>query len=472
MDRKNICRSCALRIDVLIAILTLLMMAEAAGAATLTVNASGGAMYTTIQAAINAANTGDTIEVTSGVYSEYVNINKQLILIGKDMGGGKPIIDNGKIVLNTNGIIFEGFKIMNSLRGWPEAGILIYSNDNIIRNNVVMNSPYGGILLYTFSNNNTIFGNDASLNGEMGIELWSSNNNKIENNVVNSNPSYGIYMYNSYNNNLINNTANMNNQGGAIQLEHSINNTISGNTVKSNNWGINLVYQDDQSNTIINNKVENNSNTGILLQGSGNTILNNIIINNSNYGIYMRSSDNTVYNNRFNNANNIYLHPQFSGSNYWNITKTPSINIMGGFYLGGNFWANPSGTGFSQTCADVNKDSICDSIYTLSAGNVDHLPLSAVTPEFGYITGIVYNSTGIAGAIVTTNTNNITSTDASSTYSLVVPAGTYNLTVTKEPEYYSNTSVVVTAISGTTVVQDIELLKKLTGNITGIVSIV
>jgi hypothetical protein len=45
----------------------------------------------------------------------------------------------------------------------------------------------------------------------------------------------------------------------------------------------------------------------------------------------------------------------------------------------GNVWANPSGTGFSQTCTDADKDGICDAQYTLDSNNIDYLPLALVT---------------------------------------------------------------------------------------------
>ena len=77
---------------------------------------------------------------------------------------------------------------------------------------------------------------------------------------------------------------------------------------------------------------------------------------------------------------------------------------------------------------------------------------------------------GIPGMLVTTNTSNSTTTDASGFYSLLLPAGAYNLTATKEPVFYPNSSVIVITISGTTVAQDIELLKKPTGTINGIVT--
>jgi hypothetical protein len=88
----------------------------------------------------------------------------------------------------------------------------------------------------------------------------------------------------------------------------------------------------------------------------------------------MSSSSNTIYNNYFNNTNNSYFIGSIYGNN-WNITKKAGTNIIGGAYLGGNFWSNPNGSGFSQTCADTDRDGICDENYSLSDENIDHLPL-------------------------------------------------------------------------------------------------
>ena len=98
-------------------------------------------------------------------------------------------------------------------------------------------------------------------------------------------------------------------------------------------------------------------------------LTNNTFISN-NYGIELYSSSkNTIYNNYFNNTNNFI----FTGTTYvntWNITKKPGTNIIGGSYLGGNFWANPSGNGFSQTCMDRNNDGLCDLKYSLNSNNI------------------------------------------------------------------------------------------------------
>ena len=94
-----------------------------------------------------------------------------------------------------------------------------------------------------------------------------------------------------------------------------------------------------------------------------------------------------------------------------------------------------------------------------------------VNQPTGYGNGTVYGilDKKIAGAIVSTNTSVSVTTDQNGAYSLSLPEGTYQLTASKEPEYYPNSSVVVTVTAYTTVNQDIILTPKPTGNITGAV---
>ena len=86
-----------------------------------------------------------------------------------------------------------------------------------------------------------------------------------------------------------------------------------------------------------------------------------------------------------------------------------------------------------------------------------------------YINGTVKTGgTGVKGVTVSTNTSINTTTDAFGFYSLAV-TGTYQLTAAKEPTYYTNSSVTATVASGV-VVQDIELVRKPTGTISGSVT--
>jgi hypothetical protein len=74
-------------------IIATLLLAGTIQAAALTV-CPNGCDYTNIQAAADAANSEDIIEIHSGTYYENLNIlNSVATLLGKDVGGGMPIID-------------------------------------------------------------------------------------------------------------------------------------------------------------------------------------------------------------------------------------------------------------------------------------------------------------------------------------------------------------------------------------------
>ena len=49
---------------------------------------------------------------------------------------------------------------------------------------------------------------------------------------------------------------------------------------------------------------------------------------------------------------------------------------MGGPYIGGNYYADRLGTGYSQACTDGDHDGICDSSNSFSVNNIDYLPLA------------------------------------------------------------------------------------------------
>ena len=71
-----------------------------------------------IQAAINAATSGDIIEINSGTYNESLHINKRLTIRGVDIGGGLPIIDanciGNAIEISADQVILEKIVSTNS----------------------------------------------------------------------------------------------------------------------------------------------------------------------------------------------------------------------------------------------------------------------------------------------------------------------------------------------------------------------
>nr|QNO55533.1 hypothetical protein IBJMOJJD_00018 [Methanosarcinales archaeon ANME-1 ERB7] len=167
-----------------------------------------------------------------------------------------------------------------------------------------------GIYLCSNIGHCNIYDNNASGNN-YGIYLsGSSNNNSISGNTASNNGGYGIYLSGSSNNNSIISNIALNNKYG-ILLSSSSSNTIHSNTASSNSYGICL---------------------------------------------YSTSNNNRIYNNYFNNKNNA----QDDGNNIWDITPTLGENIIGGSWLGGNYWSDYAGI-------DANGDGLGDTLLPYNA---------------------------------------------------------------------------------------------------------
>ena len=323
-----------------------------------------------------------TANITNSPYSSCINITSSDVLFD---GAGYTI--DGKDITNTYGVyVYNSSMALTKViiknlivKDWYNGIYYRNAGNGRIINNTASSNAGVGINLYSASNNNTLTNNTASSNF-VGIRLQSSSNNTLANNTASSN-SYGIYMVVSSNNILAKNTANSNTDYG-ISLYSASDNTLTNNTacLNSNN-GIDLESASN-NNILTNNTANSNTDYGIYLNTASNNILtNNTANSNSYYGIVLNTtSNNTIYNNYFNNTNNSY----FTGtiySNQWNTSKTRGMNMVSGHYLGGNFWASPNGTGFSQTCMDDDGDGICDTNYTLNSKNIDYFPLTDFTPS-------------------------------------------------------------------------------------------
>ncbi len=125
----------------------------------------------------------------------------------------------------------------------------------------------------------------------------------------------------------------------------------------------------------------------ILINSSSNYLSANSLINNT-YGLYFSSSpfnqvndtnsslnsigifldssspSNLIFNNFFSNTINV----QANSASFWNTSKVISKNILGGAFIGGNFYSNYSGF-------DGDGDGIGESPYLFNNG-VDFLPLT------------------------------------------------------------------------------------------------
>lgn len=127
-----------------------------------------------IQAAINTAKPGDTIEVQSGTYHENLYVNKSIILRG--LGG--PVVDAGNsgsvIILVADGIILEGFNLTNSGHcGCGNAGIRVLADNSTIRENTAYKNRYG---IYASGSGNRFYLNNLMENElsayDSGSNIW------------------------------------------------------------------------------------------------------------------------------------------------------------------------------------------------------------------------------------------------------------------------------------------------------------
>ncbi|MGB9927182.1 MAG: NosD domain-containing protein, partial [Methanosarcina sp.] len=302
---------------------------------------------TSIQTAVNNAVSGDSVIVKPGTYNGNIVINVPNLVIRSESGNPADTIiranSNSSTVFNiaANNITVSGFKIESGGRGF----------------------------YLTTCNGCTISSNELTDNNH-AIYLRDSNYNKISANTINSNRGFGIYLVNSEGNTLLNNIANSNQRG--IDLTTSNKNNISGNNVSYNNqFGMWVSLSNENR---ISGNTANENNGGIHMNSSSRNILSGNIVAFSTDSAFFECPG--CHNNRIfdNYLNNIYNANIKTRDTIWNTTKTIGTNVVGGPYLGGNFWANPAGTGFSETAEDKNNDGIADIVYN-SSNITDFLPL-------------------------------------------------------------------------------------------------
>jgi parallel beta-helix repeat protein len=180
--------------------------------------------YPTIQEAINQANPGDTIQVSSGTYYENIFINKTLTLIGEDKNN-TILIGSGCTVIQANltTVNISGFTIQNGTNGIT----LEKCNSSTIQENILVRNSIGIWLHY--SNSNTVSDNMLS-DYYCGIQLCGhSSKNTIILNTIKDN-AYGLGITGEDNFIIHNNFINNQNQTNVIESHYNVwNNTYEGN---------------------------------------------------------------------------------------------------------------------------------------------------------------------------------------------------------------------------------------------------
>lgn len=240
--------------------------------------------YSTIQSAINAAESGDTILVSEGTYYENINFRGKNIVVAsnyimtKNISSIENTIINGSQYANIDSAscvsflnsedstaVLEGFTITEG-RGtkyqWPNgnhdqegAGIIFSYSNAIVRNNIIIN-------------NKCIPGSGTSAGGGGGISAMYGNPGIYNNLIISNYATYAAGLVLNWSGGKIKNNIIYNNSGGrsfgtggvmiwdspanSVNIE---NNIIIGNFSERDAGGLHIRSLSDEDNYIIKNNI-------------------------------------------------------------------------------------------------------------------------------------------------------------------------------------------------------------------------
>ncbi|NLA08146.1 MAG: hypothetical protein GX873_00390 [Parcubacteria group bacterium] len=291
---------------------------------------NGTTYYGKIQDAIDAATTGDTINVAAGMYNENLIVNKSLTLNGAKHGvtavgrtGAESIIRAANssvyvVKITADKVTLDGFTITGMANnGTNQAAVITWGVDSCtITNNILTNNYKDAINLFSvgtaYSDYNTVSNN--VINGPNGVETFGikikgSHNTISGNHIYNTDTSIQIWSgdasetvspdYNTISGNTI-----AQGIGGTaahkwgIDIRTGHNNTVTGNTITGVEWAAINLYTSDKmasetgfdprpANVTISNNTISGGEVGIaLMEGArNNTISGNTIKETSVAGI-------------------------------------------------------------------------------------------------------------------------------------------------------------------------------------------
>ncbi|MDD3136474.1 MAG: pectinesterase family protein, partial [Methanoregula sp.] len=273
----------------------------------------GSGDYTDIQAAINAASSGDTVYIKAGTYTsnQAIVVNKANLNINGESAGLVTVTahaDNPEFQIwsDASGTHLENITFSSMI-------LSVDSSNNVIADNVILNMPEG-------------YDAELYING---------NSNLVENNTFRNSTGSGLILASV---------------GNTITKNSFKNNQVAGLSVSTGN------------NTITENSFTNNAEAGIVFDNcNGDSALNG----------------NTNYLNTFSGNGKSVEFLDSSGKGYkptmsWISPSAVTYTYNGANHTGilGNYW----GTNYTGT--DANGDGIGDTAFTLPSGlGSDSAPL-------------------------------------------------------------------------------------------------
>ncbi len=272
-----------------------------------------------------------TLTTAGGNYGIFTRYSNQNSFVNNTVTGGY----NGFWLVGSSHNNLTSNKIFGNVEGVYITGNVIYSSFNMLQNNTVHGNSIG-LDVDVLSSQNTLAFNQVTFNTQWGIYVQDSNGNNITSNIVQNNTAVNLQMSVSNNNNILSNT---------------------------------FRY----------------SQTGVVLGGSSYNAIQSDVVSNNGLGIdvpgpvgpsFIPSDNNSIYNNIFRNTVN--AHDLWK--NYWNTSKTLVKNIIGGPYVGGNYWSDYNGT-------DIDQDFLGDTAlpYNSTGGIANRGDYYPLVPPAGYL---------------------------------------------------------------------------------------
>jgi parallel beta-helix repeat protein len=412
------------------------------------------ATFTSIQAAINAANPGDVLQVSAGTDNENVTVNKSVALIGAQFGvdartrsGPETVMDAagnaGKtpFYITANNVVIDGFTIQGETSANQFGfGILIGAGtsgarivNNIVQNNVagisLANAPGGNpavIQHNLFQNNNqpgpvsgtAIYTDQFNAGGPLANVL-------IDANTFTNNQNAGVII------------------GPTTAAGAASNITISNNTFTSNGNGV-LLFNALTS-TITRNTISGGSATQVVIGGgvNGLTVTQNFIQSGSTRGIRIGDFGGGGTNQ------NVSVNQNFISGN---ATSGLEIDSAANAYTGtldatNNYWGSPSGpntrnnsSGSGDKIIDANNQVSFRPYLTIGTDTDPNTPGFQPVQEFVYDASTRTLSVRATSFVFTQATSSDASGNLSSIYNLGVDGTT--------PESFTSAMVAQILVTG------------------------
>ena len=285
-------------------------------------------------------------------------------------------------VTGTNGKPIVYYNTTVNITDWDNNAseiILCNADNSVIDNLVIDNGVFDNNGIQIYSENVTL--KNSNISNAFGVWAWSMADYFTVEDSNFDDLSYAIYVYGSDYASIDNTTykdCDYSVLYNIVSDSNVTNSDFEGSTImgvylyfnSDDNIVANCTFKDEAQSIAIHGASESNEIYGNTIEGAT-----------GEGGLYFWMNDvvaydNKIFNNFFNNTVNIVYY-QNIGKNYFNVTNQTGTRVYSaGTNIGGNFWATPTGTGYSENCTDSESDGFCDDYYNITVGNIDYLPLS------------------------------------------------------------------------------------------------